>query len=439
MKKKLLFVLFIVSILLCSCNTKTAENQRLKIYVDGVGVADTYSLISEFQKKYPNIEIEVEVLPQVKPTYDSDGMLQIDTNELAEREAVLQQHRTALMSGKSDADLYLISGGSSQYHELNGGALIQNPYDLMNTGVLADLSMLLSKIDKEDYLSGVFEAGQKDGKQYIVPLQVSVCGFVVNGDGILEFENLKNRNVQQEYLLANYGKELSNLNGLCNQVVSALSYPVVDKENNEIYIKDENYTEAFTMAKNLYSQIEAYPYNGIYFGEMISQGNTLLTSVSNPVSAYWAIYAELLRNDINANLAFVPLLNEKNGVTVEVGVFAFSPVSSKNTEEVILFLEELLGEEVQSGNTEVFSSAHYPIRKGCGQDLLKNYEIKLERVGDSAWKSLEIFEAEVSDVKFASRYDYDLLLGMSQWIAGEKDLDTVIEALYEEWCLYLDE
>ena len=439
MKKRVLVVVFMMSILLCSCNTQSIENQSLKIYVDGMGIADTYGLVSEFQKKYPDIEIDVEVLPQVSPVYGSDGMLQIDTDELAEREAVLQQHRTALMSGKSDGDLYLISGGSGQYDELNGGALIQNPYDLMNVGVLADVSTLLNKIDVNDYLVDIFEAGQKDEKQYLVPLQVSVCGFIANGDGVSEFQKLKNQREQQEYLLTNYAKELSNLNGLCNQVVNVLSYPVVDKEKDEIYIKDKNYTEAFTMAKTLHSQIEEYPYKGIYFGEMISRGNTLLTSVSNPVSAYQAIHADLLRNGLNANLAFVPLLNEKNAVTVEAGVFAFSPVSSKNTEAVILFLEELLSEEVQSGNIKLFSSAYYPVRKGCGQSLLKCYGIELDRIGDSAWKSLKIFEDMVSDVKFASRYDYDLLYGMRQWLAGETDLDARIESLYEEWSLYLDE
>ena len=137
-------------------------------------------MAAAFMEDYSGIWVEVELLPQLRLNYDENYMPVIDTDSQAQREAALQQHRTALMAGSADADLYLITGGISQFHEMNGGTLVQDPYDLMTAGVLADLTPLMEELDLADYLGGVFEAGWFEGGQYLIPLRVSFNGFVAD-------------------------------------------------------------------------------------------------------------------------------------------------------------------------------------------------------------------------------------------------------------------
>ena len=441
MKKFLSIIMAISMITLGGCTKNDEQIGTLKIYVDGTGFQETNLLMSAFEEKYPNIQVEIEVFPEVQINYDSNYMPSVDTDSLAEREAVLQQHRTALMAGSSDADLYIIGGGSSQFHEFNGGALVQDPYDLMHNGVLGNLSEVLEWIDTSAYLPSVFQEGQTDGMQYFVPLRVNCPTLLINKEGNIPFEAVETRKELLELLSKTYVQELGNLSGICNLPVTSLSYPVVNRQEKQIFLFDDTYTTAFSEAKSLSALRSQYITEGGYYADMLNRGDTLLSSMSNPLMALASANSDLSRYNAHANLACVPMLNEKDGITVEVALYAFSPASGQNTKEASIFLSWLLSEEVQNGTIPIFSPiVSYPMKKGCAENQLKRMgDFALEYVGDSAIESLNELESNVTDAKYAGYYDYELILLLQKWQEETVELDTALEELYHDWVLYLDE
>ncbi len=441
MKKFLSIVIAISMIALCGCTKNDDQVKALKICVDGTGFQETNLLMSAFEEKYPNIQVEIEVFPEVKINYDSNYMPSVDTDSLAEREAVLQQHRTALMAGSSDADLYIIGGGISQFDEFNGGALVQDPYDLMRNGVLGDLSGVLKMIEESDYLSSVFSEGQMDDVQYLVPLRVSSSGMLVNLDGNIPFEHAKTREEMLKLLSETYARELGNLSGICNTPVTALSYPVVNRQEELISLQDDNYVTAFSEAKEFFELKSQFPSDDSYYADKISRGDTLLCSMSNPLSVLAAAASDLSRYESSTNLACVPMYNEKDGITVEVALYAFAPASSQNLETATMFLNWLLSQDVQNGTIPIFSSiVSYPLKKGCAKNQLNQMgDYVLKCIGESALESLDEFETNVTDAKFASHYDYEMLSVLQKWQAQTVELDVALEELYSGWELYLDE
>lgn len=437
--KKVIAVLSVITLLLLltACRSQ-AERGMLKIYVDGGAYADTGAMVAAFTEAYPGIQVDVEVLPQVKTNVDRDYHPSVDTDSLAQREAVLQQHRTALMAGSGDADLYLLTGGMSQYHEMNGGALVQDPYALMGNGVLADLSEVLNGIDPSEYLSGVFEAGQMDGSQYLIPLRVGFSGLGVDMDDAPEFPQTRAAFLQ--VLKEDYAEELGALG--YGMSITSLSYPVVNKAAGVISLYDENYAAAIRDTEEFAALIRQYPLEGNSFWERIRSG-TLLSFGSNPLNGFSAAAADLVRENMTANLAYIPFPNEYDGATAEILAFAFAPASSKNQEAAATFLRWMLSEEVQDGTIPVYAMlVGYPVRKGCAEGMLRNSSIAytLDYVGDTAMESLREFENRVTNAKYSSHYDFELTQAVNRWYgAGTGDLLAALDDTYRDWALYLDE
>ncbi len=114
----------------------------LRICIDGAAYQDVSGLIADFQEEYPQIQVEVEVLPEVKLTLDERFLPVLDADSVASRAAALEQNRAALLAGNAGFGLYLVTGGTSQFSPMNGGALVEDPYALMASGGLEDLSGL---------------------------------------------------------------------------------------------------------------------------------------------------------------------------------------------------------------------------------------------------------------------------------------------------------
>ena len=153
----------------------------LRICIDGAAYQDVSGLIADFQEEYPQIQVEVEVLPEVKLTLDERFLPVLDADSVAARAAALEQNRAALLAGNAGFDLYLVTGGTSQFSPMNGGALVEDPYALMASGGLEDLSGLGCRLDSSALLGGVLEAGQWNCRQYLIPLRVELPGLMVDG------------------------------------------------------------------------------------------------------------------------------------------------------------------------------------------------------------------------------------------------------------------
>lgn len=441
--KRLLVIILVLTLCLpiAACGS-SGPSGTLKLCVDGPAFDETSTMAAAFMEDYPGIQVEVELLPQLRLNYDENYMPVVDTDSQAQRESALQQHRTALMAGSADADLYLITGGTSQFLEMNGGTLVQDPYDLMTAGVLADLTPLMEKLDLEDYLGGVFEAGQLGGAQYLVPLRVMLnCVIVDASDGVVfpteQAEFL-------ELMREQYAQELDESMLGCFPAVQAASHSVVNKAALTISLYDDAYTAAIASAKELRDAIRQTPKVGKDIAEAL-ETDTLLKAGSDPLLSGTYLGQQLELLGMTAELACEPIPNELGGVTVEISAFAFAPATSPNREAAVTFLGWLLSEQGQNGSIPIFSGlgGGYPVRKGCAGDILQNvpsYALGQDQIGDGFLDSLTRYEDRVTHGKFATKYDMELLTTLQAWLGGSVvDLDAALAELYDGWALYLDE
>lgn len=440
MKKWIAIVLTLIlclSIVGCGGN---GSSGTLKLCVDGPAFGETSTMAAAFMEDYPGIQVEVELLPQLRLDYDENYMPVIDTDSQAQREAVLQQHRTALMAGSSDADLYLITGGTSQFLEMNGGTLVQDPYDLMTAGVLADLAPLMEELDLADYLGGVFEAGWFEGGQYLIPLRVSFNGFIADAADGVDFP--ESYEAFSQLMEGDFLTQMGAIRMGGWFRLPSLTRPVVNKGTEAIALYDEDYAAALEEAKRFEAMLADYTADSGSYSQRI-EGGTLVMSGSNPVLCAENIAGMLEREGLTAQLQYIAIPNEQGGVTAEITAYAFAPATGRNLEATNLFLRWLLSERTQNGTVPVFSNlgGGHPVRKGCSEALLEHSQQgTLGIIGEGYLTSLNEMENRVTHGKFTTAYDYELLNLLSAWHAGVvSDIDAALEELYGEWALYLDE
>lgn len=442
MKKWIAIVLALVLILsLAGCGGNAASGS-LKIYADGAAFHDLQTAAAAFMEDYPSIRVEVELLPQLRLDYDENYMPVIDTDSQAQRESALQQHRTALMAGSSDADLYLITGGTSQFLELNGGTLVQDTYDLMTAGVLADLTAVMEELDLADYLGGVFEAGWFDGGQYLIPLRVSFNGFVADAADGVDFP--ESHEAFSQLMERDFLPQMGAIRMGGWFRLPSLTRPVVNKGTETIALYDDDYSTALEEAKEFEAMLAGYTADSGSYSQRI-EGGTLVMSGSNPVLCAENIAVTLMREGLTAQLQYIPIPNEQGGVTAEITAYAFAPATSKNQEAAGIFLSWLLSEQSQNGFIPIYSGlgGGYPVRRGCAKALFANSQNSTDTlgyIGTGYADSLAELENRVTHGRFTTSYDYKLLNLLSAWHSGVvADLDVALEELYGEWALYLDE
>lgn len=124
--------------------------------------------IANFMMKTEEIEIKVKVLPSKEDGRDSE----------------IQKLQTQIMAGKG-ADVYLLDT-SPDAAEMKT-ELFANPYQTMQGGVLAPLDKYMetdSYWEDTTYNEKILNAGQYDGKQYIIPL--SCYYYVLSGTKDIE-------------------------------------------------------------------------------------------------------------------------------------------------------------------------------------------------------------------------------------------------------------
>src|SRR5699024_10726697 len=124
--------------------------------------------IANFMMKTEEIEIKVKVLPSKEDGRDSE----------------IQKLQTQIMAGKG-ADVYLLDT-SPDAAEMKT-EIFANPYQTMQGGVLAPLDKYMetdSYWEDTTYNEKILNAGQYDGKQYIIPL--SCYYYVLSGTKDIE-------------------------------------------------------------------------------------------------------------------------------------------------------------------------------------------------------------------------------------------------------------
>lgn len=404
----------------------------LRICIDGAAYQDVSGLIAEFRAEYPQIQLEVEVLPEVKLTLDEQFRPVLDAESAAARAAALEQNRAALLAGDSGFDLYLVTGGTSQFSPMNGGALVEDPYALMASGAVENLSALGRRLDASALLGGVLEAGQWNGSQYLIPLRVELPGLMVDGASGVVFP--AEREAFFQLLCGEYGAQLAAANIGCGFPLGSLSRPVVNKARQTISLRDGDYTAALALARALYAQFaQGQP--------AAAAGRTILAAATNPL--LWAA-SNAAGAGVPAEMAYQLVPNEAGGVTADIVAFGFVPKGG-NTGAASALLEWLLSEPVQDGTVPVYNSlgGGYPVRKGCAEGVLahtREYAGAQGKLGQTFLNSLTEAESRITSAKYITCCDFELVNTLNGWQSGAiQDLDAALDQLYAQWTQYLNQ
>lgn len=436
--------------------TGTAGAQTLRVCTEARILKDGAGLAAKFNARYPQITLQFETLPTVGVAVEN-GTATVDSDELAQRTALLQKHRTALMAGSTDCDVYVLYGGATWQSELNGGALVQDYGSLLRSGVLADLSGLFEgadALDRADYVPALMEAGVQNGELLVVPLKYSLPGLIVNRTGACGFAPVDGADLYAfaEALLDASTQQLAYLNRLATLPLYALSQPPVDKRSGTLPLAEDTYGRAMALVERLQSRASAVPADQGDYAARVQRGDWFMLRASMPVLYAASIGSALEAAGVEAHdLRFIPVPNERGGLTAMPELCAFVPTGSKQKGAALAFLRWLLQAEIQTAglNDEVgrvfADNCQLPVLRGCVEKQLAN---TLYATADAelspAWQayaaSVTAQEERITAVRFGSSYDDALNTAVQRWAENGGNLTAdYLQPLIDEWTLYLDE
>lgn len=433
-----------------------------KQYADPTTHYPIYEKLMDYQQAHPNIELTF-----VTPA----------NNDLAEREAIINQLNAEILSG-GGPDLFIMEG--HRWTEIN---LFPDIEKAMVNGTFLDLTEAMEKEGlsrEEDFYTAVLDAGQWEGRQYILPLGFSVPLMVSAADVLnaSSFDLQRAMHTMDTLLteLLRIHQEQSILVIASFDALGALAQPVLDHEAHEVRLDTAAARRALELEKVFRTGDIAY---GLAHG---------LFDPSDPAQvqdgfARGAPFAVLRKSDFSMNLlrqcqalgietSVMPVPNEEGTVTAEIGSYAMGNRNTKHPEEVADLLLYLVSEECQSAAAYADSDL-FPIRKGCmqacfdAQYRFSVYDASHERVTEAYIAGrkerngvpldaarIRQFEA-ICDQVTAAHYQtiwyrgVDLgktengenvasYLHMQYW-NDEITLDELVETLSSKMRLYLDE
>lgn len=429
----------------------TEEEKAVRLCVDGARFRDADALAAAFNKAHPEIECTVERLPSVTMVQGTDGQWGVNSDELEARTAAMQQHRTAIMAGSAGADLYLLGGGLSQFSEYNGGAFIANPSTLLTAGVLADMAGVFQGCEDE-FLQPALAAGQWDGQQLLVPLGITVNGFLRNAEADLGFDPTEAGDTLAfvQTLQQHLPEQIGYLAGNCTHPFSGAALPPSDKTAGVIWLTEPEYEPLTRSVELLQAAGSAIPADRTDYAARLQRGDAILNVCGEAIPAYLSsVGGSLLSVGASGQVAFEPLPNENGGVTASVALYAAVPQNSPHKQNAAAFLQWLLSQPVQANDpdatgsqTGILGSQVLPVRKNCMAVCTQRVvnETLMTPLGQACPDSLTALETRISAARFLSEYDYRLLLAVQSWAANGGDLTAdYLQPLADEWALYLDE
>lgn len=153
---------------LIGCNANEENKEKILTVITDPSIQKEVKNVADYMMKTEDIKININVLPQKKDGRDSE----------------IQKIQTQIMSGKG-ADIYLLDTDSDASDMKT--ELFANPYQIMQSGVLAPLNEYMeedSYWDDTSYNMNILSAGQFKEKQYIIPLSCNY--YVLSGANNIE-------------------------------------------------------------------------------------------------------------------------------------------------------------------------------------------------------------------------------------------------------------
>lgn len=207
--------------------------------------------VSYTRQKDPKITIEVEYI----------------SSDEENRETELQKLRTQIMAGKGP-DVYILDNMAYVTSD-KAMPLFENPYKTMQSGALASLNRYMEKDsywEESTYQKEFLNAGQYNGKQYIIPLSCEYT-FLISDKNDLEY--LKEKNLTEWLIEA---KKTSNINLrqlmlIYNMCAGKWVQEAADYEEKEVLF-DKNAWVEFYMEQLLYKREQFNQVGSGHFGAM---------------------------------------------------------------------------------------------------------------------------------------------------------------------------
>ena len=443
------------------------ESISLKIYLPAQYADPTvhypiYEKLMDYQEAHPNIEL----------TFVSPA-----TNDLAEREALIQQLNAEILSG-GGPDLFIMEGYRTT--EIN---LFPDIEKAMVNGTFLDLTEAMEKQGlsrEEDFYTAVLDAGQWEGRQYILPLGFSVP-LMISATDVLNassFDLQRAMHTMDSLLteLLRIHEEQPILVITSIDPLGVLAQPVLDYETHQVRLDTSAARRALELEKIFRTGDIAYDLaRGLFDDTNLAQvQDEFAEGVPFAVLRDSKFGINLLRQcqALGIEVSVMPIPNEEGTITAKIGSYAMGNRNTKHPEEVADLLLYLVSEECQSAAAYA-DYDQLPIRKGCIQacfdaqyqfsvydasgEKLTAEEI-VERQGrygipldEARIKQLEVICNQVKAAHYQTIWYRGVDLGQSetgenvasylhmQYWNDEISLDELIEILSSKMRLYLDE
>ena len=214
-------VISIFSVAGCGKGNSQDEEKELVVLTDTYLKNPADHMADFFMKQHPNIKIHVEML--------------VDESA-EERSADLKKWNTQILAGK-EPDVYLLSTVSATHLYENGmeETLIKNVNKTMQSGAFASLTPYMEKDPfwkDTNYNKNILEAGEYDGKQYVLPLSCQYFGLIGTEEGMIP--DIDNIEALREYLINPYLFLLASAEWM---------QPAVDYEEGKVLFDKEKWSK----------------------------------------------------------------------------------------------------------------------------------------------------------------------------------------------------
>lgn len=340
---------------------QAAETVTLSVYLpaqyaDPATHYPIYEKLIDYQEAHPNIELTF-----VTPA----------SSDLAEREAVISQLSAEILSG-GGPDLFIMEG-----YRRTESNLFPDIEKAMANGTFLDLTEAMEKQGlsrEEDFYTAVLDAGQWEGRQYVlplgfsVPLMVSAADVLYAGSFDLQRAMRTMDSLLTELLRIHEEQPILVITGI--DPLGVLAQPVLDYEAHRVQLDTPAVRRALELEKAFRTGDIAYDLARGLFNDadpaQVRDGFAGGVPFALLQDSKFSI--NLLRQcqALGVEASVLPVPNEEGTFTAKIGSYAMGSRNTQHPEEVADLLLYLISEECQSAAAYA-DYDQFPVRKGCMQ------------------------------------------------------------------------
>lgn len=446
MKKRISVLCLLLLPLVCACGSPSGPGGTLTICADGNGLNEAFlgPVLAEYERLNPDVELEVVYLPPVNSQ---------DPAMMEEREAALIRTRTELMGGEG-ADIYLFFNRPSA--EPDSFMLFPNLERQITGEIFHDLDFLFENpaFEEEAYIPTLKEAGQYDGKSYVLPLSYTCPALIATEEGLAA------GSFDEEAAAADTAAYVDALMALPDQerpylsvvvpslLMNAPSVAPVSVQEAEIRLNTQVWQDTLQQAGRILKEdggAEEDFFAAVDLDGCIADGAVILAGASiNPAHSLRVL------EDGGHTARLLPIPNENGTLTAMPCITATVSAGCENTEAAADLLLFLLSDTVQgSGTLEnsgssanlISGGTSWPVRRGCAvkmTEALNMQPVVPGEISDTLKADFERMENRVGACRLAGRYDGELYSLVEPYLKGATGWEECYAEIEKEWS-YLDE